>query len=298
MIHMRNHRQDLKIIPRNQSGSSIMVILMVVGILAIASGAVLTRFRVLQQTASSIGYPEALRQVRDSVKATLDNDGAWFQTVGNNPNTLCLRDRSPNPQDTCTNASFGTLTVRLADNSIFIMDNNPNRGFDLQGQPCNQFGNAGNTTCVFRYIVSWRCQGGVCPQTEFKPGALVASRPVIEVSATLQISPTVSAVFERYKLDAYSFTITRGQEEGTISKFCSSLPGGNYTQSTKDCTSTFTHPNGFDCEALAGPYYWFAGYDSAGQPICVPDVKLGKACSEGSGIVGYNARGEFLCGTY
>ena len=278
----------------NNRGMSIILMLVIMGVLTSVTAAVIMQNINLTNYAGRLGYPESLQQVRNQVQAVIENDGAWIQTINNNPNLACLK----NPPAPATCVPAGAITLFNADGTPLTP-----QAFTWGGTPCNTFGAAGDTNCIYTYAITWTCLGGPCGPTTFRAGSAVPYAPSIQISATLGVSPNVLPNVGRVNLNSYSVTFTRGHIQDTISNFCSTLTGGAYSQEAKNCMSSFQNPDAsgtrLDCwNGGATPYYWFEGFNADGSKRCVADQKLNKYCSPGMAIVRIDSNGDVVCEGY
>ena len=288
----------------DQKGSSLVFILILAGIVAAIGGSVASYFYQVQSETSRIGIKESILQVKDNVIATLDNEGAWYQTVLNNPSLACLIDQSPGPQLACpAGVNFGVISVFDAGGTAFL-PNAATSGFTASGISCNTFGI--DRICVFQYQIIADCLGGCLgTQTVFHPGSLIAVIPSIQFKSQLIVSPLVASV-KGFNLDVLNTTVTgnyyidftRGGSASTLSKFCSTLTGSDYSQSSQVCEYSIQNPKDFDCEiGAAGPSF-FMGYAADGIAICQELPMLNTGCPGGTAAIGVNGRGGLICGTF
>lgn len=113
---------------------------------------------------SSVGF------VRDNLLNILTNDLSWSETIHKaaNTNFSCLQVNNPYPADNCSGGGAGThgsFALYQLDGNLYYDPQSPTKGFDLSGQPCDQFDSAnGNTTCPFRVDTNWTpiCKAGSC----------------------------------------------------------------------------------------------------------------------------------------
>jgi hypothetical protein len=263
-----------------------------VAIVATMAVAMLTYFDSLNSSLQTTNTTAVATQVKENLIAVLDNDAAWIQTVANNPSMACLRTNGA----ICDSAAFGEIAVFEGDGSLWF-DANPKKGFDVSGQPCDTFGDNDGNRCVFRFSIRPECLGGSCTPTELLPGALIATKPKIRVTGQFTFARTGLSSRSKLNPTLYSFDLTRGNAERTLSKFCSSVDG-LFDQFNSRCKSLIGDKDTFDCTQIVGPGGYFVGYAPDGTPKCDRTAMFAATCPKGSAVVGLGYRGNLICGPF
>ena len=93
-----------------------------------------------------------LSLISSNTRATLNNEGAWQQTLQNpnNSSLICLRTHATCP------ITGGTFSLYDAAGKIMYDSIDPKSGFTQAGSPCTSFGTSGNENCLYRVELTWR----------------------------------------------------------------------------------------------------------------------------------------------
>ncbi len=99
--------------------------------------------------------PPEILQLSAELKAQLENDTAWRNTVNDSANLVfqCLRTHSD-----CS-TSQGPFRLLNANGEIIHDTTAESAGFDSRGKPCQSFdafGSADSESCVFRLTLAWK----------------------------------------------------------------------------------------------------------------------------------------------
>ena len=280
---------------KSNKGFSVITVLVLIALIAAVSGGIMTYFSGLRGASKQGKASEAIRQIKENLVATIDNDMAWYKTTNdllNNGSLGCLRNPPTAP---CAGMS-GSFFALIDGDGTPIITTNPESGFDIAGSPCSTFVSGGGPIpCMYRYELKWQCLGGACSATTFPAGGGInASTPKVQIIGTLKVSSAYPNEKSVNTL-AYNIDITRGSVDKTLAKFCTSINGT--FDGKGSCASAMSNPQQFDCRTL-GPHYYFAGFNASGTPACVQDVKTGNYCQDGSGVVGLTADGSIQCGVF
>jgi len=171
-------------------------------------------------------------------------------------------------------------------------------GFDLSGNPCDEFGSNSGAECPFSYSFTWECLENPCPPTVISPSSILPTEPRIRIKAVLNYSPRKNYLRSTLNTTTYAIDVVRGTNSKTISRFCSSVEG-IFNPSTMECERPSRAGDRVDCVAERGhPFVRFVGFENDGTPICADDPKLGGFCQTGTAVVAIRPDGTLQCGVF
>ncbi len=280
----------------NRRGSAMSLALVAGAVVAIFSTIVVSSFSKNEYLQKVDQYRSMASIIKENLLSIVDNDAAWARIVRapGNPALACLAVDGGN----CGAGNFGIIKVYDANGTV-VINNAANEGFDISGNRCTSFDAInGHESCIFKFVITANCSGP-CGITQYPAGMIVAPSPKIQVQATIQFKPLRAIMGSAVNVTStqYTFNFIRGNQDGSLAKYCSSL-NGIFDAKTNICAAPGTVPADFDCTVLAGPHAWFAGFAADGTPQCANDSKVGVGCSDTTAIVGYMPDGSVVCSGY
>ena len=266
----------MKTILKRADGSAITTALILVTVILALSGALLSslsRLKFYKPESKTFGLAVDIAQKQ--ILTILESDAAWNRTIASNPSMACINDAVTN----CPNV-YQNFDLYLPAGPVFLQ-NTGAQGFSKRGYYCQTYdGGAGDSTCVFKIKLQWRCLDAPCVSPVTKK-----TRISIQLSYFRSVGGDGAATEQN--LSNLNYQILRANISGSIKASCEAM-GGRLEEGGAHCR-IFPAAN-YNCVTSSGRH--MVDRIQGGNVICSNPVGFGDGtnpfkCDPGSAVTGY-----------
>jgi len=272
----------------SEKGISLVGVLMLVGLLGIASIGIVTWNKQKLATNRQINVQSTAEQIKQKLLGAVISPDSWAATSGHNSSAFS----SPHVLSTATAVStdlYPSLDLYLSNGSapptLLYRSTDPQAGFNLQGDACSPFNSvSGNDECPFRYEV------------KLIKHQMQNTNWIDTIRFELSFKPATLNMVLNTGQSLFSFNIDRNFDAKSIETSCVAL-SGNYTSGK--CSVMLTPVVTCSSGAKA-----FAGLSSGGSASggsggstsgCESPSISPVACGSNSAISGFSSSGSPQC---
>jgi hypothetical protein len=246
----------LKILQRNQAGSTIVVALMIAGLIGVIALAILNWNRIQLKANQQLNLPVIAQQIKQKLVGAILSPQSWEITQRNNASIF--------KGFTAGTGQADKLDIFLTDpERAYYPSREATAGFDLHANPCSGFDSLqGNDDCPFHYEIA------------LIDRKKVNNNWVDTVQLTLSFRPRSSNLVLKTSGPEYSFILSRNFPETSL--------GGLMLMTMEDQCSGAT--------AYRGPV------ENKQKTKCDPSYTKPISCGTGKVIKSFDRQGSPLCG--
>lgn len=191
-------------IQKNEKGTSLVQILVVVGVMSILNLGVVSVMQTQSSSNHEMNMKTSVLAIRQNLVALIGNQNSWNQTYAAN---LDMRCYSTTQQYCNPNSSTDNLILRLMDaNGGTVLSPDPTAGFTALGEPCNQYSPSGNDTCPIRVEVSWHAQ---CTASTCSPSVVASGRVEAEELVSIKFSYSPKSRQKKYAFNPLNYNLVQ-----------------------------------------------------------------------------------------
>lgn len=206
--------------PLNQSGMSVALVLIVIGVVGLAAIPIMSRSQQKIKISDQMNVSVSASLVKQKLIGLILAPQSWQATQ--NYNNAAFTNFNPNLPPNLDIYSPGL-------SNLYYPSTNEQAGFDLNGNPCLSFRSSGNDNCPLRY------------QIQLKNRVYQNANWVETLHFELVFKPESTGLILNVTTAQFTFDLVRNLNDQSVEAACISI-SGRYDATTNSCSEKITRP--------------------------------------------------------